>query len=282
MTDLQTRLTNLGYDPGPIDGDFGPRTDAAARQFQVDHGLVADGIVGPMTWAALDAVAPSAPAPPAGPAPSPSLPASHVVFVDEPTVVDGILQYRAATSDGSSLTAGAHVDSWSIEAPDNPMLVFDTVVVPFFDAPDGAYDVLIALPDLPPGTYTAHVGLTVTAFSSEVGHATFTVGGGAPEDVRVVFAEDPVVVGGRLAYRAFRADGAPIGAGAHVDSWVIASDENPMIASDQVTVPFFDAPNGVYEVALDLPDLAPGTYNLHVGLTVTSGSSEIGHATFSV
>lgn len=36
-----------------IDGDFGPRTAGAVKQFQGNHRLAVDGIVGPLTWAAL-------------------------------------------------------------------------------------------------------------------------------------------------------------------------------------------------------------------------------------
>ena len=35
------------------DGDFGPKTEAAVKEYQRTHNLVADGIVGAKTWAAL-------------------------------------------------------------------------------------------------------------------------------------------------------------------------------------------------------------------------------------
>jgi len=51
LREIQTILADLGgpYDPGPIDGIDGPRTKAAVRQFQTDHGLAVDGIAGKNT-----------------------------------------------------------------------------------------------------------------------------------------------------------------------------------------------------------------------------------------
>lgn len=36
---VQARLFNLGFDPGPIDNDFGGNTRRAMQQFQVEHAL---------------------------------------------------------------------------------------------------------------------------------------------------------------------------------------------------------------------------------------------------
>jgi peptidoglycan hydrolase-like protein with peptidoglycan-binding domain len=40
---VQKILTELGYDPGPIDGQYGRRTASAIKAFQLDNGLMPDG-----------------------------------------------------------------------------------------------------------------------------------------------------------------------------------------------------------------------------------------------
>ena len=53
VLDAQKELKAAGFNPGPLDGVFGPKTQAAVKAFQKSHGLVQDGIVGPKTWGAL-------------------------------------------------------------------------------------------------------------------------------------------------------------------------------------------------------------------------------------
>jgi murein DD-endopeptidase MepM/ murein hydrolase activator NlpD len=50
---LQFALETHGFHCGPLDGGFGARTDAALRRAQAFYGLVADGVAGPASLAAL-------------------------------------------------------------------------------------------------------------------------------------------------------------------------------------------------------------------------------------
>lgn len=52
---LQTLLYQHGFSPGEIDGQMGRKTIAAIKAFQTARGLKPDGVVGPLTLAALGA-----------------------------------------------------------------------------------------------------------------------------------------------------------------------------------------------------------------------------------
>ena len=59
VMELQKALNSQGKDgrsvpPLQMDGVFGKLTEAAVRAFQRNNGLKADGICGPVTWAAVN------------------------------------------------------------------------------------------------------------------------------------------------------------------------------------------------------------------------------------
>ncbi len=49
VIDIQSKLNTLGYYKGASDGIYGPLTRKAVVQFQLDHGLTADGVAGLVT-----------------------------------------------------------------------------------------------------------------------------------------------------------------------------------------------------------------------------------------
>lgn len=50
---LQERLRSIGIYRGPVDGIFGPQTEAAVIAAQRQFNLIPDGVVGSTTWAAI-------------------------------------------------------------------------------------------------------------------------------------------------------------------------------------------------------------------------------------
>jgi len=66
---LQQKLKAKGFNVS-VDGDFGPKTAAAVKAFQKAQRLTSDGVVGPKTWAKLNAAAPKPPAAPSSSSPT--------------------------------------------------------------------------------------------------------------------------------------------------------------------------------------------------------------------
>lgn len=56
VADLQSRLSELGFDADKVDGIYGPNTDRALHEFQHNRGLPRDGVAGPLTVGELKLV----------------------------------------------------------------------------------------------------------------------------------------------------------------------------------------------------------------------------------
>ena len=54
VTQIQTKLKRWGYYNGAIDGVYGSKTLAAVKDFQRKNGLTVDGIIGRITWTAIE------------------------------------------------------------------------------------------------------------------------------------------------------------------------------------------------------------------------------------
>jgi peptidoglycan hydrolase-like protein with peptidoglycan-binding domain len=53
---LQSRMGAVSFAMGGVDGRFAAKTEAAVRELQQQAGLATDGVVGPRTWAVVNAL----------------------------------------------------------------------------------------------------------------------------------------------------------------------------------------------------------------------------------
>ncbi|MDQ0284984.1 N-acetylmuramoyl-L-alanine amidase [Desulfofundulus luciae] len=89
---VQQRLLDWGFYDGPVDGFYGSETQQAVVDFQLNNGLVPDGVVGPDTWAALG----FPPAPAAAPPPEPTAVSRGVTNRDAVYLLARVIEGEAA------------------------------------------------------------------------------------------------------------------------------------------------------------------------------------------
>ena len=58
----QKRMSLVGFDVGGVDGRYGPKSESAVKDLQQRFKITVDGVVGPQTWAVIDALEDEGPA----------------------------------------------------------------------------------------------------------------------------------------------------------------------------------------------------------------------------
>jgi len=124
--EAQAELSRLGYDVGPVDGAWGPRSARAMRAFQSDYGLTPDGVVSEplldrLKTATPKIATPTIPTP--EPQPQPVRPEPEVA-VASPSAQDGIPDDSRWTASGKSRD-GSRILATATRRGDTLKMVFD-------------------------------------------------------------------------------------------------------------------------------------------------------------
>lgn len=136
VTALQTLLQKLGYYKADIDGDFGGVTQSAVIAFQTANGLYADGVAGPYTFEALQAMEGTG-----SPANTADTPAEPAASIDSPAAVSGSAPVLYAISNAPGgievnwepVTGAASYRVFRLDASGTWQPVGDTSEVYFID-----------------------------------------------------------------------------------------------------------------------------------------------------
>jgi hypothetical protein len=297
VADAQQKLLAKGFDPGPVDGDFGSRTRQSVVAFQAANGLLADGIVGNQTWAALNDEAPAPPGVRTGPggttAGGTATPRPRVVFVGDPVFDGTILTYTAQNASAAAIAQESMVDvadvafagsddSSRVEFPTPPggpiapgeTYAMDLSLEAF--APGSVVVVRIELdsqnvPDGPEVRVMVTVGVPGVVVLDPAPRpgpqGPSTPGGGkGGEGARVELDGDPTVADGVITWRGRNVSSATIDAMTLIDLLVVnreaAAGEAENVVNQGFAVPPSPVePGGTYEFSIDLTNLDPGEYS---------------------
>ena len=118
VTELQKLLNQNGYTLD-VDGKFGPKTQAAVKDYQQKNSLAVDGIVGNNTWGALTKASTTSATTPSGSTTSATTPAQDTGFkYDQYQASDTVKQAEQLLQQQLAQKPGAYQSQWQSQLND--------------------------------------------------------------------------------------------------------------------------------------------------------------------